>query len=60
MKLARSTYYYRSRHSAAEEKLLLDRIETLCGRVPPRRLSAHQLINSARTEWWSITKRSQG
>jgi putative transposase len=45
MKLARSTYYYRSRRSAAEEKLLLGRIEMLCAEFPRdgyRRIT-HQL-----------------
>ena len=34
MKLARSTYYYRSRRNAAEKKALLDRIEVLCTEFP--------------------------
>jgi putative transposase len=45
MKLARSTYYYRSRRNAAAEKLLLGRIEMLCAEFPRdgyRRIT-HQL-----------------
>ncbi len=34
MKLARSTYYYRSRRQAAEKKVLRDRIEALCAEFP--------------------------
>ena len=34
MKLARSTYYYRSRRRAAEKKVLRDRIEALCAEFP--------------------------
>jgi hypothetical protein len=34
MKLARSTYYYRSCRNAAEKKALLDRIEVLCTEFP--------------------------
>jgi hypothetical protein len=34
MKLARSTYYYRSRRRAAEKKVLRDRIEALCAESP--------------------------
>ena len=34
MKLARSTYYYRSRRGAAEKKVLRDRIEALCAEFP--------------------------
>jgi putative transposase len=34
MKLGRSTYYYRSRRSAAEKKLLRSRIEALCADFP--------------------------
>ena len=32
MKLARSTYYYRSRRAAAEKIKLRDRIDTLCAK----------------------------
>jgi putative transposase len=45
MKLARSTYYYRSRRSAAEKKVLHDRVEALCAEFPRdgyRRIT-HQL-----------------
>jgi hypothetical protein len=45
MKLARSTYYYRSCRNAAEKKALLDRIEVLCSEFPRdgyRRIT-HQL-----------------
>ena len=45
MKLARSTYYYRSRRMAAEKKVLRDRIEALCAEFPRdgyRRIT-HQL-----------------
>jgi putative transposase len=45
MKLARSTYYYRSRRNAAEKKALLDRIQVLCTEFPRdgyRRIT-HQL-----------------
>jgi putative transposase len=34
MKLARSTYYYRSRRLAAEKKLVCERIEALCAEFP--------------------------
>jgi hypothetical protein len=34
MKLGRSTYYYRGRRSAAEKKVLRDRIEALCTEFP--------------------------
>jgi len=45
MKLARSTYYYRSRRDAAEKKVLRNRIEALCAEFPRdgyRRIT-HQL-----------------
>jgi putative transposase len=45
MKLARSTYYYRSCRNGAEKKALLDRIEVLCSEFPRdgyRRIT-HQL-----------------
>jgi len=45
MKLARSTYYYRSRREAAEKKVLRHRIEALCAEFPRdgyRRIT-HQL-----------------
>ncbi len=34
MKLARSTYYYRSRRRAAEKRVLRDRVEALCAEFP--------------------------
>jgi hypothetical protein len=34
MKLARSTYYYRSRRKAAEKKVVCDRVEALCAEFP--------------------------
>lgn len=34
MKLARSTYYYRSRRAAAREKALHERIIALCEEFP--------------------------
>jgi transposase-like protein len=34
MKLARSTYYYRSRRRAAEKKVLRDRVEAPCAEFP--------------------------
>ena len=34
MKLARSTYYYRSRRMAAEKKIVRDRVEALCAEFP--------------------------
>jgi putative transposase len=34
MKLARSTYYYRSRSRAADKKVLRDRVEALCAESP--------------------------
>lgn len=34
MKLARSTYYYRSRRAAAREKILRERIATICEEFP--------------------------
>jgi hypothetical protein len=55
MKLARSTYYYRSR-DAAEKKVLRQRIEALCAEFPRdgyRRIT-HQLRAEA---WSSITRR---
>lgn len=45
MKLARSTYYYRSRRQAAEKKAVRDRVEALCAEFPRdgyRRIT-HQL-----------------
>jgi putative transposase len=34
MKLARSTYYYRSRRTAAAKMILRNRIEALCAEFP--------------------------
>jgi putative transposase len=45
MKLARATYYYRGRRSAAEKKALRNRVEALCAELPrdgDRRIT-HQL-----------------
>jgi putative transposase len=48
MKLARSTYYYRSRRSAAEKKVLHDRVEALCAEFP--RDGYRRITHQLRTE----------
>jgi hypothetical protein len=42
MKLARSTYYYRSRRRAAEKKVLRDRVEAPCAEFPRDGYRSHE------------------
>ncbi len=54
MKLARSTYYYRSRRAAAREKALRDSIVALCEEFP--RYGYRRVTHQLRAEGMSIRR----
>jgi len=56
MKLARSTYYYRSRRAAAREKALRERIVTICEEFP--RYGYRRVTHQLRAEGMSINHKA--
>ena len=56
MKLARSTYYYRSRRAAAREKALRERIVALCEEFP--RYGYRRVTHQVRAEGMSINTKA--
>jgi putative transposase len=56
MKLARSTYYYRSRRAAAREKALHERIIALCEEFP--RCGYRRITHQLRTEGMLINHKA--
>ena len=56
MKLARSTYYYRSRRAAAREKALRERIVALCDEFP--RYGYRRVTHQLRTEGMPINHKA--